>query len=279
MTDFRSLLYEAWARARTRFAGVEVGFDDYASHATRVIPNNASLDAIAKLHLEDLYIATGCTRGDPSAVRWFETHALPAADQALRSLDSSAAFADEVRQRVRTKLLAPSADGPPRIAEYAARGALTSWVTVALVRTALSLLRETKRAEKYAGGDWAETLVLPDVGDVEVDYLKQRYRQEFAAGLTDACARLPARDRTILRLHFMDGLNIDQIGQIYGVHRATVARWIAKSRVMLLEGTRQFLAQHLSLAPAEFSSLDRLVRSQLDVSLGDLLGHDETDLG
>lgn len=277
MTDVRSLLHDAWTRACTRFAGVELDFDAFVEHATRVIPAGASPESIARLHLEDLYIAAGCTRGDGAAVRWFETHALPGADPALRSLDGNPAFADEVRQRVRTKLLVPSGATPARIAEYAARGALTSWVTVAAVRTALSLLRETKRAEKYAGDEWAEALVLPDVGDVEVDYLKQRYRQEFSAGLADACARLPARDRTILRLHFMDGLNIDQIGQIYGVHRATVARWIAKSRTALLEGTRQFLAEHLSVAPSEFSSLDRLVRSQLDVSLGELLGPEELE--
>jgi RNA polymerase sigma-70 factor (ECF subfamily) len=150
-----------------------------------------------------------------------------------------------------------------------------AWVTVAAVRTGLSLLREQKRADKYAGDAWAEILALPDTGDMEVEYLKGRYRQDFAAGFTDACAKLPARDRTILRMHFVDGLNIDQIGQIYGVHRATVARWIAKSRLALLEGTRTYLVQHLALQPAEFSSFDRLIRSQLDVSLGGLFGSED----
>lgn len=264
---------EHYARARARWPDIELAEDDYVAHARVHVGQRP--DGAAKLHLVDLFLACACARRDEHALRVFEDTVLPAADAAVRSLDGADGFVDEVRQRVRTKLLVGDAEQSPKIAEYAGRGALVAWVTVASVRTGLSLLRETKRAEKYAGDAWAEILALPDTGDMEVEYLKGRYRQDFAAGFTDACSKLPARDRTILRMHFVDGLNIDQIGQIYGVHRATVARWIAKSRLALLEGTRTYLVQHLALQPAEFSSFDRLIRSQLDVSLGGLFGPDD----
>ena len=264
---------EHWACARARWPDIELAEADYVAHARGHA--GARADGAAKLHLEDLFLACACARRDEHALRTFESTVLPAADAAVRSLDGGEGFVDEVRQRLRTKLLVGEGDQLAKIAEYAGRGALVAWVTVASVRTGLSLLRETKRAEKYAGDAWAEILTLPDTGDMEVEYLKSRHRQDFAAGFTDACAKLPARDRTILRMHFMDGLNIDQIGQIYVVHRATVARWIAKSRLSLLEGTRTYLVQHLALQPAEFSSFDRLVRSQLDVSLGGLFGSED----
>lgn len=266
-------LREQWVRARERWPDIELGEHDYLAHARTHAGGRG--DAGTKLHLEDLFLACACARRDEAALRIFESNVLPAADAAVRSLDGADGFVDEVRQRLRTKLLVGDGDSAAKIAEYAGRGPLVAWVTVASVRTGLSLLRETKRAEKYAGDAWAEVLTLPDTGDMEVDYLKGRYRQDFAAGFTDACASLPARDRTILRMHFMDGLNIDQIGRIYGVHRATVARWIAKSRVALLEGTRSYLVKHLALQPAEFSSFDRLIRSQLDVSLGGLFGSED----
>jgi RNA polymerase sigma-70 factor (ECF subfamily) len=269
--ELEAALHEAWKRASAQHPEVVLGWDDYRGHAL-------ALRTDAKVHLDDLFLACACAKGDAAALRHFEREVLTAADAAVRGLDGSPGFVDEVRQRVRAKLLVGSPDQPPRIAEYAGRGALIAWVTVSAVRTGLSLLRETKRAEKYAGDGWAEALALPDTGDVEIDYIKDRYREQFKRGLVDACSKLPARDRTILRLHFVDGLNIDQIGVIYGVHRATVARWIAKSRAALLTSTRQFLTEHLAVPPSEISSLDRLVRSQLDVSLGELFGSDE-DLG
>lgn len=265
MDELETALHEAWKRASAQHPDIALAWGDYRAHAR-------SLRADGKLHLEDLFVACACAKGDAAALRCFEREVLTAADAAVRGLDGSPGFVDEVRQRVRAKLLVGSPDQPPRIAEYAGRGALVAWVTVSAVRTGLSLLRETKRAEKYAGDGWAEALALPDTGDVEIDYMKNRYREQFTSGLIEACGKLPARDRTILRLHFVDGLNIDQIGVIYGVHRATVARWIAKSRTALLTSTRQFLTEHLAVPPSELSSFDRLVRSQLDVSLGELFG-------
>lgn len=263
--ELEAALHEAWTRVSVQHPDVALTLDEYRAHAR-------ALRAEPKLHLDDLFVACACASGDAAALRYFEREVLTAADAAVRGLDGSPGFVDEVRQRVRAKLLVGSPDQRPRIAEYAGRGALVAWVTVAAVRTGLSLLRETKRAEKYAGDGWAEALALPDTGDVEIDYIKERYREQFKRGLVDACGKLAARDRTILRLHFVDGLNIDQIGVIYGVHRATVARWIAKSRNALLTSTRQFLTEHLAVPPSEISSLDRLVRSQLDVSLGEMFG-------
>jgi RNA polymerase sigma-70 factor (ECF subfamily) len=65
----------------------------------------------------------------------------------------------------------------------------------------------------------------------------------------------------------VDGLSIDALGEIYGVHRATAARWIAKIREDLLARTREAFSARAKVGRAEFESLLRLARSQLDVSL------------
>jgi RNA polymerase sigma-70 factor (ECF subfamily) len=274
--DSEQVLRSAWTGACTRFAEFRLDFDTYAAHVRGVLGDGGEA-VLPKLQLEDLFLACACLRGDDAALRRFDRDVLGACDAAVRGLDNADSFLDEVKQRLRTKLLAGDTEQPPRIGEFAGRGALVAWVTVAAVRTGLSLLRERKRAERFTGDGWAEALALPDVGDVEVDYVKQRYREDFTRGLVEACRALAARERTILRMHFVDGLNIDQIGVVYGVHRATVARWIAKSRTALLESTRAWLTEHLAVPSSEFSSLDRLVRSQLDVSLGALFPEDEAD--
>ena len=42
-----------------------------------------------------------------------------------------------------------------------------------------------------------------------------------ARGDESALGELPARERTLLRYQLIDGWSIDQVGKLYGVHRAT----------------------------------------------------------
>ena len=67
------------------------------------------------------------------------------------------------------------------------------------------------------------------------------------------------------------GRNIERIGAIYGVHRATVARWIAQGRDSLLELVERELAKRLAVEVDEVGSIIRLVRSRIEVSLVRLL--------
>jgi transposase len=39
-----------------------------------------------------------------------------------------------------------------------------------------------------------------------------------------------------LRYHHVDGLNIDEIGAIYRVHRVTAFRWLEKAKEQLVRG-------------------------------------------
>ena len=84
-------------------------------------------------------------------------------------------------------------------------------------------------------------------------------------------AALPADERTVLRMHYLDGLNIDRIGVVFNVHRATVARWIARTRDALLAETKRRLGERLRVTGRELASLMGLVQSQLDVSIGKVL--------
>ena len=72
-------------------------------------------------------------------------------------------------------------------------------------------------------------------------------------------------------MHYIDGLNIDRIGVVFHVHRATVARWIAGAREQLHERTMAEVASGLALSQEELESLLRVVRSSLDLSLRALL--------
>ncbi len=228
-------------------------------------------------HASGLYLACACAAGDAAALRHFDEEIVPGIDVALRKVDTSPAFADEVKQLLRDRLLvATGAEVPARIASYAGRGPLVTWVRVAAVRIALTIKDKQRREVPSTQSEIA--FLAPDQAPLDpgIAYLKRRYAAEFEAAFRDACARLSPRERTLLRLNFGDGLNIEQIGAVYAVHRATVARWIARARVQLLEQTRAALERDLKLSPSEFDSMVELVRSQIDISISQFFAATET---
>lgn len=251
------------AIGRAAWPQVALEAEVFVAHLARAIAAENVHDALAAVHAEDLFLACACSCGVPSALCEFERVHLSRVAAFVRRIDASATFADDVAQSIRETFLVAKGNAPRRITEYSGRGALSSWVRVIAVRTALRLRREQHRKvpEESAPSEPAGAV------DPELDYLKLRYRGVFEEALRTALATLPDRDALFLELHYVDGLNIDRIGALYGMHRSTVARWRTAVRRRILAATRQHLRRSLSLTDSEFDSLAVLVRSQLAVSL------------
>jgi RNA polymerase sigma-70 factor (ECF subfamily) len=236
------------------------------------------VSAVRSLHGPDLYLALGCANGDARALSAFEEHFLPEVAGYIAQIDRSPAFADEVRQALREKLLvAGRAEGGgvqrPKIAEYTGRGALGAWLRVSSVRTALNMRRGAKR-EVAPESENTPELRAPGI-DPELDYLKTRYKDEFKEVFKTTLESLSADERTVLRLHYLDGLTLDQIAVAYRVHRSTAARWLAQSREKIVDETKRLLQQRLKANPQEIESLLAVVRSQLDVSIYKFLNKED----
>ncbi len=254
----RAAVEAMWSAARDAWPGVDVSLDELTAHLDR---------HPGATHTVDLYLACACARGDAAALRRFEEEILPRVDGALRRFDPSPAFVDEVRQLLRQRLFIGD-DAEARIASYGGRGPLVGWVRVVALRTAINL-RGAGREEPTPDAQLAA--LAPPVADPALGGMKAHFAAELGAALARACAALEPRDRTLLRLRYGDDLDIDQIGAIYGVHRATVARWIAKIRADLFAATRRELSARLDLSASDFGSLVALAHSQLDLSLSGML--------
>lgn len=245
----------------------EVAFARYLGE--RVPEGPSLLEALAELRVRDLYLAYGCTQQDPVAMHRLD-EMLRGDPRRASARVSSEDLADEALQVLRERLLVGRPGEPAKIADYLGRGPLIGWLCAAAVRTALSLRRTTGREVSAEENVLELELELPeDAADLRL--IRERFRVEFAAAFREAVASLDARSRTALRMHVIDGLNIDRIGGVYGVHRATVARWIARAREAILVETRRKVAARLGLADAELDSLFRLVDGQLEVSLTSVL--------
>ena len=221
-------------------------------------------------HAADLRLAMAALRGHPRALVELEANFFPAAARAAaRVLGRSAA--DDLAQYLRAKLLVADAGAVPKLAEYSGRGPLAGWLRVVAVRAALDERRRANPAEPRDLVDDATFETLLPGSDPELRHLRERYAPEFAVAVRAAVRALTKKQRTLLRLHVLDGLSIDQLGAVHGVHRATVARWIASAREELQRETERLLLERLRITPSELKSLAALVRSQLDVSLAGLL--------
>lgn len=242
-------------------AGIPLGFERFRA----AIAPEAAVD---ELHTDDLYLALACIDGDPLAIQVLErdvmTQVRPSVERACR--DGGTMAADDVMQWTREKLLVGKDGEPPKLAQYTGRGGLVGWVRVVAVREALQDRRKAKRERVRDDAALLEDGGPTEVG-AELKLLRDRYAASFRMAVQQALRRLSAEQRSLLRFHTHDGLTIDELAPMLGVHRATAARRIEKARADALEHTRSILRELHGLSDSEARSLCMVLGREVDVSI------------
>lgn len=226
----------------------------------------ATVDDLGALRLAELWLAWAAAAGDAAAIALLDAEFLGPLVGVLRRTGLRPDQIEDALQEIRLRLLV--GDGRPRLLDYAGRADLRAWLRTVAVRMAIDLQR--KRHD--APADDEELLALPALDDdPELEHVKAHYRQEFTAAATAAIAAMPARDRMLLKMSYLDGASIDQIGQALGVHRATAARWITAARDGVAARTRELLRARLGVGASTLRQLAQLVESGLELSIERLL--------
>lgn len=272
MPELDERLIELVEAARATWPRLEVPSETFIVRIARSLDEPGEPGALlTELHASDLYLATACERGDAAAIDALVATQFPYLEAALHYIDASNALIDDVRASLLEILFVSSGDTGPLIARFKGRSALRTWLRAVATRTALKMMRTSRRANQRRLGDSGLVDAAAPLMDLELAHLRARYGGELKRALEDALRGLSRRQRTLLRQHFIDGLTIDQLGKLYRVHRATAARWLVAARVALFDDTRELLTSRLGLAPSELDSIVRMVKSELDVSLHRLL--------
>jgi RNA polymerase sigma-70 factor (ECF subfamily) len=241
-------------------------------HAAFVTWLDARLPEDAQVHdLEagDLLLAFAAAAGDAWAIARFDEQFLAPIPRYVKHVDPSPAFADEVRQTVRTRLLVGDFDnGAPRLATYRGKGTLAGFVKVCALRAALDRVRGSRRA---AAATVEAGQALPTGADLELDYVRARYKDAFARSFAEALRACTAEERTILRLTYLDAVTLGELGALYQVHASTMSRRIAQIRDGIRAATLEALARNLGARSDELSSLVRALDSDIEESFPALL--------
>jgi RNA polymerase sigma-70 factor (ECF subfamily) len=223
----------------------------------------AYLDARAAagpLHAPDLYLACACSRGDERAIGAFETYYLCEVADFLAGSRPTPELVEDVRQRLRVRLFVER-----KLEQYSGRSPLGRWLRVVTIRVAANM-----RQQERPHADLDEALPAAAI-DPELAVIQRRFAAPFRTALAAAVAELSAEERSVLRLHYLDGLSIDRIGLILLTSRATVGRRMIAAREHLVRNTRRILQERLRVTTSEIQSLFRLVRHELASELGAVL--------
>ncbi|WP_224243476.1 sigma-70 family RNA polymerase sigma factor [Hyalangium gracile] len=255
--------FEASARSRATF---EVPDEDFLRALLRQVPpGGEQLETLQAVHAEELALTLGCATGHPVALAEFDQRFGADLRSALKRVDPSPGFIDEAHQAVRERLFLRQDGSAPRIATYAGTGSLSSWVRAVALRLALNhrraIAHEVPLDERLATG-----LSAQEPGP-ELSLLKSQYREAFQQSFRAALATLTEQELNLLRLHFVSGLSLDRLGEMYQVHRATIARWLSRARHQLMHTTQRELHSRLTVDAHELNQILELVRSQLAITL------------
>jgi RNA polymerase sigma-70 factor (ECF subfamily) len=246
-------------RGADAWPDIALPFEELAAYLAE--REHASLDRAL-----DLYIACACSLGDSAAIVRFEEAYFGEVRAAISRISGAATVLDEAIQQLRRTMFV--GDGkPPGITGYAGSGDLRAWLRVAATRIALGLMRARRASEDNEPA--LERIVASDP-DPASALMRKEYGAKATEAMRDAFAALEPRDRNLLRQYFLDQLTIDDLGALYGVHRATAARWVEKARAALEKGTQSLLRERLGVSKETLDSIVRMVHSNLEVSLSGL---------
>ena len=256
------------ALARARVAHPELPAPDAAFQALLALKGEALADGLqgdggaGGLAVEDLFLAFRASQGHPAAVAAIRQR-LSALRGALVRTGAPEQLIQDVLAELPGDLLSPRDGAEPRILGYSGKGPLAAWLRVVAVRAVVERRRSAARREddqEFAGR-------LVESYDPELGLLRKKYAAELQRALADSFGALSDEHRLVLRQHHCDGLSIDRLAALHGVHRATAARRVSAAREELLAGARSVLARELRIGEETFDSIVRLVRSEISIHL------------
>lgn len=207
--------------------------------------------ALVRSYDEDLALARAAATGDATAITALESGAFDSARRHLQARGFASWIVDEAMQQTRIALLVAE-DGEAGIARYAGRGPLAAFVRVVAVRFALKVTPandDVRVADQLEG-----SAATPELAS-----LKSTYGSLVRDAVLEAWRALPAHDRFVLSLELHGRMSIQGIAELYGVHKVSAARKLARSRGVLLAEVRERLRTRMGSSAETVDSVLRLV--------------------
>jgi RNA polymerase sigma-70 factor, ECF subfamily len=219
----------------------------------KYLEENASdknvIHVINSLHGNDLYLAFACAKHSPQAWDRFTNsyrryiHSLAAVVSPVKSVGY------ELGENILADLFLPDRSGRSRIASYNGRSSLATWLRVIICHRAIN-----ERARKFNNmtqlDDLCEKADEESVRSIETALRSSRYRSLIRDSLERACCELTDRERLLLLLRYEKGLQLGQIGRLFGLHQANITRQLGRVQAKIRQSFESTLIHKYKLCQA-----------------------------
>lgn len=250
----------AFAAGKRRFPSVVWTFEYFAGrcalHPELMFP-------------DDFFWALACAERNTAALAAFEADIMPSVPNYLRPLRMLPDAVEDFLQDFRIQLLYSAT---PLVARFSGKGPLRPWVRTTATRAAIRFQMSTGRGRQMREGEDTLAKLADPAAREAIGAMLESHKDQLKAAFEEAIDALDQQERVILRMYVLEGVNIDGIGKLYGVHRATVARWIVAIRSKLLSFVHLQLGVRLKVSAIEADSLFRQFAGDISISVSKVLG-------
>lgn len=215
----------------------------------------------------DAELVRAAASGDARAVEAIGARLAAIAPAVVARSRLQPADAAELQQTVLRRLLVSVDGGPAKIGSYADHGDLDGLLFVAASRVAIEIARtHGRKLSKEAELDPAIALVE---SDAELRLMNAEIKSALSESMRKAIRELDQQDRNVLRLA-AQGTTLEQLATMYGKHRATMVRQLARVRAAVKEGILADMERQTKLGRSDLQEVLPLLQSRLDLSLSTL---------
>lgn len=258
-------LHALWAQGRAAWPELALDVEAFVAWASaRLTPD---IDP-AKLNAPDLFLVAAALLDVPKAARSFIEGPLAESESAAGRILPDPVARAELMQELAVHLLTPGDSGvDPRLGQYDGRAPLRAWLRMTAARRALN---KTRGKTKHVEFDQVAFDKASD-HDPELSVLRRAHRGEIGAIFREAIAAIAPEDRTLLRLHYVQGSTLAELAAVRRVSKTSMHRQLDTVRDALFERITALVKQRLRLDASQQGSMLRLFQSDLRQALGELL--------
>jgi RNA polymerase sigma-70 factor len=233
---------------------------------------------IRSLNCEDLCMATACARGIDEAWEDFFRDYRSYMVSIARSVTQDTGAAEQLADSTFAELYGMRESGGVRVSKfafYSGRGSMRGWLRAVVFQLSADLHRKTGRFVQTEEPEdlerMASVLAPADNSSVELEFVKDQYRTAISESLRIAVSQLEARERLLLAHYYYDEMTLREIGKLFGVHEATICRWLTKTQTRTRKLVEKSLTRDHHFNRRQVKEAIDLAAEKVDVSISDYL--------
>jgi len=233
--------------------GWAVPYDDFTQAlweglGPAAVANPGEIPELLKtIHADELVLALACVRGNERAWEAFSFGYRSVIYQAACAIASDVAMAREISDSLSAELYGLDSESPgrkSRLAYYRGRSSLKTWLRALVYQKFVDEYRRTRRLEPLP-----ENGEIPSAGEGAVSATDdQRYSDLLSEAVSVTLRELPAPEKMLLGLYYVQQLTLKQIGRVTGQHEATVSRHLEAVRKKMRKRIETYLRKAKKLS-------------------------------